>query len=108
MVKTEKKAKKARSATNPVAVRLAYGVDEAAALLSVSRGKLYLMMGAKEIHSFKAGKRRLIPADALKTWLSRVQEAAWRCVSKRRSPPVQGRLREPFKIESNRYVSQSQ
>jgi excisionase family DNA binding protein len=77
MAKTVKKAKTVTGATNaPAPVRWAYGVDEAAALLSISRGKFYTMMAAKEIHTFRAGKRRLVSADALKAWLSRAQEAA--------------------------------
>lgn len=76
MAKTAKKAKTEKSATDaPGPVRWVYGVDEAAALLSISRGKLYMMMGAKEIRSFKSGKRRLISAEALKAWLSHAQEA---------------------------------
>ena len=54
----------------------AYSVIEAASLLSLSRAKMYQMMAAGELASFKAGKRRLIAAEALRAWLVNAQEAA--------------------------------
>ena len=59
----------------PAGERLAYGVIEAASLLGLSRASLYKMMSAGELASFKAGKRRLIAAEALRSWLENARAA---------------------------------
>jgi excisionase family DNA binding protein len=48
---------------------LAYGQSEAAKLLGISLAKLKQHIKARRIRSVKDGRRRLIPAEALREWL---------------------------------------
>jgi excisionase family DNA binding protein len=50
--------------------RLLYRVEEAAAMLGVSRSKLYELAAAGTIPSVKIGAAIRIPADALREWLA--------------------------------------
>jgi excisionase family DNA binding protein len=60
--------KAARSSTN---LHLAYGIDEAAEAISLSRARLYELIGAGEIGVCKVGKRTIIPATELTAFLDR-------------------------------------
>ena len=50
---------------------LAVGVAEAARLSGLSRRSIHGFIAVKALRSRKVGKRRLIPIDALKTFLHR-------------------------------------
>ena len=53
------------------AQRLAYGIEDAAAVIGIGRTKLLELMKAGDgPRSFKLGRRRLIAAEELATWLS--------------------------------------
>jgi excisionase family DNA binding protein len=57
-----------RSNTN---LRLAYGIDKAAEAISLSRARLYELIGTGEIGVCKVGKRTIIPATELTAFLDR-------------------------------------
>jgi excisionase family DNA binding protein len=48
--------------------KLAYSIDEFCALVDISRSYFYKMPADKRPHEVRKGKRRVIPADAVKTW----------------------------------------
>lgn len=50
--------------------RLAVSVDEAARMIGVGRTFLYAAIAKKELKSAKVGGRRLVTADALRSWLA--------------------------------------
>ena len=53
------------------AQKLAYGIEDAAAVIGIGRTKLLELMKAGDgPRSFKLGRRRLIAAEELATWLS--------------------------------------
>ena len=56
--------------------KLLYEVSEASVMTSLGRSKLYELMASGEIESVKVGKRRLIPAQALETFVERLRAAA--------------------------------
>jgi excisionase family DNA binding protein len=51
--------------------RLAFGIDEAAEALDLSRSRLYELIAAGEITACKVGKRTIIPATELTAFLDR-------------------------------------
>lgn len=53
--------------------KLLYGVNEASAMTSLSRSRLFELMAAGELESVKVGKRRLIPAQALESFVARLR-----------------------------------
>jgi excisionase family DNA binding protein len=53
--------------------KLAYSIEGGAELLGIGRTLMYQMVLRREIGSIKAGKRRLVPATALREWLERQQ-----------------------------------
>lgn len=53
--------------------RLLYSVDEAAELLGIGRTFMFHLVATGEIDSFKIGKRRKIPRDALDTYIDRLR-----------------------------------
>jgi excisionase family DNA binding protein len=55
---------------------LAVEINEAARLLSVSRSQVYVWLEAGQLRSIKAGRRRLVPMDALRELLARLEAAA--------------------------------
>ncbi|RVX46038.1 excisionase family DNA binding protein [Nonomuraea polychroma] len=55
---------------------LALSVEEAAAQLRVSRWTLYKFIRSGQLKSFKAGRRRLIPASALNDLVDLLMEEA--------------------------------
>jgi excisionase family DNA binding protein len=50
-------------------LKLAYTVEEAAKLLSISRSRLYELIHAGEIQSIKFGRSRRITAEQLRQFL---------------------------------------
>ena len=53
--------------------RLLYSVDEAAELLGIGRTFMFHLVATGEIDSFKIGKRRKIPRDALDSYIQRLR-----------------------------------
>ncbi len=49
--------------------RLAYSVEQAARLVSISRRQLYEEIGSGRLLTRKVGKRRLVLSEDLKNWL---------------------------------------
>jgi excisionase family DNA binding protein len=49
---------------------LAVSPAEAARIVGISRSSLYQLIDGGEIANFKAGRRRLIPTDALRAWVA--------------------------------------
>lgn len=49
--------------------RLAVTVQEAADTVGLSRAALYPLIMRGEIPSFRVGKRRLVPMEALRRWM---------------------------------------
>lgn len=58
--------------------RVLYSVDEAAALLGISRGTVYALIDAGEIVSIKIGSRRVFYWDELNRWAREKYEDAAR------------------------------
>ena len=54
----------------PLTLKLAYGVEEAAELLSISRSKLYILVRDGKIRTVKAGGRTIISHQSLVDFLS--------------------------------------
>ncbi len=55
--------------------KLLVPVEEAAAILSLGRSKVFELVAAGEIESLKVGRRRLIPRQALDAYVQRQREA---------------------------------
>ncbi len=53
--------------------RLVYSVEEAADLLGIGRTFMFHLVATGEIDSFKIGKRRKIPRDALDGYIERLR-----------------------------------
>jgi excisionase family DNA binding protein len=53
--------------------RLLYSVEEAADLLGIGRTFMFHLVASGEIDSFKIGKRRKIPRDALDGYIERLR-----------------------------------
>jgi excisionase family DNA binding protein len=53
--------------------RLLYSVEEAADLLGIGRTYMFHLVATGEIDSFKIGKRRKIPRDALDGYIERLR-----------------------------------
>jgi len=51
--------------------RLAYGIDDAADAVGLSRSRIYELIAAGEIAACKVGKRTIIPATELAAFLDR-------------------------------------
>lgn len=51
--------------------KLSYKPEQAAAVLGIGRSKVYELMNAGELESFKLGKSRLIPHASLERLISR-------------------------------------
>lgn len=59
----------ATTATDPE--RVALSVEEAAEAAGLGRTLMFQLIGRGEIRSFKCGRRRLVPVDALREWVQR-------------------------------------
>jgi excisionase family DNA binding protein len=59
-----------RAFTNPLP-RLAYGINDAADTLDLSRSRIYELIAGGEICACKVGKRTIIPAAELTAFLDR-------------------------------------
>lgn len=56
-------------------IRLAVSPTEAARLMSLGRTKLYELIAADELKSFKLGSRRLIRVSDIEAFLNRLADA---------------------------------
>lgn len=50
--------------------RMCMSVEEAARALGLSRGRVFELIAIGEVPSLKVGRRRLVPVEALKVWIS--------------------------------------
>lgn len=57
---------------------LALGIDDAAIAIGVARSALYAIVARGELASFKLGRRRLILAAELNSYINRVAKAGAR------------------------------
>lgn len=48
--------------------------EEAAAALGIARTKVWALLASGEIESLKVGRRRLIPANAVSTFVERLRQ----------------------------------
>jgi excisionase family DNA binding protein len=64
--------------------RLAYSVEEAAALLGIGRTFMFHLVATGEIDSFKIGKHRKIHRDALAEYIDRLRSEQAAAVSLRK------------------------
>lgn len=58
----------------PHAPKAAFNVEEVMDSLGLSRQSVYNEINAGRLRSFKLGRRRLIPADAVPDWVRSMQE----------------------------------
>jgi excisionase family DNA binding protein len=76
--------------SSAISSRLAYGIDDAAAALGLSRSRIYELIAAGEIAACKVGKRTIIPAAELTAFLDRHRVA--RLSGVRAAPTPQRKL----------------
>mgnify|MGYP006280957955 FL=1 len=53
--------------------RRLYSVQEAHELLNISRATFYSLLSSREIETVKVGSRRLVPAEAIEEFVSRLR-----------------------------------
>jgi excisionase family DNA binding protein len=75
--------------------RLAYGIDDAANALDLSRSRIYELIAAGEIAACKVGKRTIIPAAELAAFLER--HRVDRLSGRRAAPPRRPQIRPEHK-----------
>lgn len=62
---------------NPELSKFAYGVDDAAAAIGITRSHLYRAISNGELRSYRDGRRRMVSANALREYVAkREREAA--------------------------------
>lgn len=71
LVEALREAARMEAATSPRAPDRLYSIDEAAAALNLGRSLLYSEIAAGRLRSIKVGRRRLIPAAAIATYIER-------------------------------------
>jgi excisionase family DNA binding protein len=57
-------------------IRLAYRPEEVAQLLGLGRTTVFELLRSGELESVKAGRARLVPADAIDRYLSKASAGA--------------------------------
>lgn len=60
--------------------KLSYTIEEAAAALGIGRTQVYKEINAGRLTVLKAGKRTLVPKDAMQLWLGNLPRSAVRSV----------------------------
>jgi excisionase family DNA binding protein len=63
------------SASVPLAQRMALSVEEAGALLGISRDLAYDLVASRQLPSLRLGRRLVVPRRALEEALARLLEA---------------------------------
>jgi len=58
------------------APKMLYGIDETTRMTGLGRSKLYELIAAGLLESVKCGKRRLIPAAALESFIQGLRESS--------------------------------
>lgn len=53
--------------------KLSYSVEDAVALTSLSRSRIYQAIAAKELATFKAGRRRMVSRKALEDFITKLE-----------------------------------
>jgi excisionase family DNA binding protein len=56
--------------------KLGYSVEQAADAVGIGRTEMYARLATGEIESVKVGRRRIVPADALREWLDQLRATA--------------------------------
>jgi len=62
--------------TTPPSAKALYRVNEAMAVLSLSRAKIYELIRAGRLRTVKEGRTRLIPAAAIAEYVALLEEEA--------------------------------
>ena len=65
-----------KESRDSVVVPVLYTVDEAAQALRLSRSALYELIRSGRLRSVKAGRRRLVPVEALAEYVATLRDAA--------------------------------
>ena len=65
-----------KESRDSVVVPVVYTVDEAAQALRLSRSALYELIRSGRLRSVKAGRRRLVPVEALAEYVATLRDAA--------------------------------
>ena len=60
----------------PLSEKAAFNVGEGAAILGLSRQTLYNEINSGRLKSFKVGRRRVIPSEAISAWKQAMLEGA--------------------------------
>lgn len=55
-------------------MNIAYTIPEARKLMGIGTTRIYQEISAKRLRAKKAGKRTLIPADAIEEWLNNLPD----------------------------------
>lgn len=66
---------RAEAEASPRAPDRLLSVDEAAAMLGIGRSVTYGAIGARTLRSVKVGRRRLVPADAVREFIEQARQA---------------------------------
>jgi excisionase family DNA binding protein len=56
--------------------KLGYSVEEGAEITGLGRSKMYELLASNEVESVKVGRRRIIPAEALRAFMDKLLAAA--------------------------------
>jgi excisionase family DNA binding protein len=65
-----------KESRDSVVVPVLYTVDEAVQALRLSRSALYELIRSGRLRSVKAGRRRLVPVEALAEYVATLRDAA--------------------------------
>lgn len=63
------------SDTQALDSRLAYPINDLAEAIGIGRSKIYAEIAAGRLRAVKIGARTVVPADAVRAYLSRLPEA---------------------------------
>ena len=60
----------------PLSEKAAFNVGEGMAILGISRQLIYNEINSGRLRSFKVGRRRIIPSEAIGEWKKKMLESA--------------------------------
>ncbi len=80
-------------AERPAPERLVYSVDEAAELLGMGRTYMFHLVATGEIESFKIGKMRKIPREAIDGYVERLRSEQAAAAERAREARAPGQRR---------------